>query len=105
MFMRIVWGRVRAGQWDQYEEAYKKALRPGSQNIKGLRGRWLVRDIDNPDAGFSVSLWDSMEAIKRYENSEFFRSKVLPALRPFFVDDFTATHGEVRVKEEFVAHT
>ena len=27
--MRIVWGKVRPGQWEQYEQAYKTVLRPG----------------------------------------------------------------------------
>jgi heme-degrading monooxygenase HmoA len=101
MFMRIIWGKVRAGEWERYEEAYKNVLRPGEENIKGLRGRWLARDINDPDAGYSVSLWDSMEAMDRYEASEFFRRKVKPALQPYFVDDFTTTHCEVRIKEEF----
>ena len=103
MYMRIVWGKVRPGQWAQYEEAYRSVLRPGRENIRGLKGRWLARDIGDPDAGYSVSLWDSTEALERYENSEFFRRKVLPALQPFFVNDFAADHCEVRVKEEFVA--
>ena len=103
MYMRVVWGKVRPGQWEQYEEAYKSVLRPGRANIRGLKGRWLARDTGDPDAGYSVSLWDSTEALERYESSEFFRRKVLPALQPFFVNDFKADHCEVRVKEEFVA--
>lgn len=103
MYMRIVWGKVRPGQWEQYEEAYKSVLRPGRENIRGLKGRWLARDTGDPDAGYSVSLWESTEALERYESSEFFRRKVLPALQPFFVNDFEADHCEVRVKEEFVA--
>ena len=102
MYMRIIWGKLRAGQWQQYEEAYKNVLRPGREHIRGLKGRWLVRNLDDPDAGYSVSLWDSEEAMARYEASEFFRRKVKPALQPFFVDDFTTAHCEVRVKEEFV---
>lgn len=101
MFMRIIWGRVRAGAWDGFEAAYKAALAPGGATIHGLRGRWLVRDLDDPDAGFSMSLCDSMEAIRRYEQSAFFRQSVRPALQPFFIDEFTPAHGEVRVKEDF----
>jgi hypothetical protein len=44
-----------------------------------------------------------MEAMERYETSDFFRRRVKPALQPFFADDFTTSHGEVRVKEELVA--
>lgn len=102
MYMRIVWGRIRPGQWKRYEEAYKAALRPGREHIRGLKGRWLVRDLDDRDAGYSVSLWESTEAMERYETSEFFRRKVKPALQPFFVDDFSTAHCEVRVKEELV---
>jgi len=102
MYMRVVWGKVRSGQWEQYEEAYKNVLRPGAENIRGLKGRWLARDLDDPDAGYSVSLWESTDAIKRYKARDFFRHKVMPALQPFFVGDFTTTHCEVRVREETV---
>jgi heme-degrading monooxygenase HmoA len=103
MYMRIIWGKVRPGQWTQYEEAYKNVLRPGKEHIRGLKGRWLARDLSDPDAGYSVSLWESTAAMDRYEASDFFRKKVIPALQPFFVDDFTTAHCEVRVKEEFAA--
>ena len=102
MYMRIVWGRLRPGEWEHYEDAYRKVLRPGRENIRGLKGRWLARDLSDPDAGYSVSLWDSPEAMERYEASDFFRRKVKPVLQPFFLDDFTTAHCEVRVKEEFV---
>lgn len=102
MYMRIVWGKLRPGQWDHYEAAYRNVLRPGHENIRGLQGRWLARDLEDPDAGYSVSLWDSQEALARYEASEFFHHKVKPALQPFFADDFKAAHCEVRVREEFV---
>jgi heme-degrading monooxygenase HmoA len=101
MYMRIIWGKLRPGQWDAYEAAYKDVLRPGSENIRGLKGRWLARDLDDRDAGYSVSLWESVEAMERYEASDFFRKKVTPALQPFFADNFTTAHCEVRVKEEF----
>lgn len=99
--MRIVWGKVRPGQWEQYEEVYKHVLRLGREHIQGLQGRWLVRDIDDPDAGYSVSLWESTAAIDRYETSDFFLQEVKPALQPFFLDDFTTARCEVRVKQEF----
>lgn len=101
MYMRIVWGKLRPGQWEHYEAAYTNVLRPESETIRGLRGRWLARDLTDRDAGYSVSLWESTEAMERYEASDFFRLKVKPALQPFFADDFTTTHCEVRVNEKF----
>jgi len=100
MYMRIIWGRVRPGQWDSYEAAYRKLFLAKRPAIDGLKGRWLVRDLHDPDAGYSVSLWETAEAMRAYETGEFFRTEVKATLQPFFVDDFTTTHGEVRVVEE-----
>jgi heme-degrading monooxygenase HmoA len=102
MYMRMVWARLRRGDWSKYEAAYKNVLRPENQNIKGLRGRWLMRDVKDGDAGYSISLWDSMEAIDRYEKSEYYRRNVIPHLEPFFIGDFTTCHCEVRAMEEFM---
>jgi len=103
MYMRIIWGRIRAGQWEPYEAAYKNNFLANSPAIGGLKGRWLVRDVNDSAAGYSVSLWESTEAMHKYETGDFFRTVVKPALQPFFVDDFTTAHCEVRVIEDFEA--
>src|SRR5260370_37515327 len=102
MYKRIVWGKVRPGQWEQYEEAYNNVLRPGRENIRGLKGRWLARDIGDPDAGYSVSLWESTEALERYGSSDLFRPKGVPALQALFVNDVKADHCEERATAGFV---
>ena len=99
MYMRIIWGRLRPGQWAPYEEAYKRVL--GSHRIAGLKGRWLVRDAADADSGYSVSLWASLEDMRAYESSDLFNRTVKPALQPFFANDFTTSHCEVRVMEQF----
>ncbi len=101
MYMRIIWGRIRPGQWDRYETAYKKVFLADNPAIDGLKGRWLVRDVNDADSGYSVSLWESSEKMRKYESGDFFRTEVKPALQPFFVDDFTTDHCEVRVIEDF----
>jgi heme-degrading monooxygenase HmoA len=35
--------------------------------LKGLRGRWLVQDMNDSDAGFAISLWDSLEDMQAYD--------------------------------------
>jgi heme-degrading monooxygenase HmoA len=62
MIMRITWGKVHAGKWDAYEQAYRNTVVTKSKNIRGLRSRWLARDTADKDAGFAVSLWDSRHA-------------------------------------------
>jgi heme-degrading monooxygenase HmoA len=60
-----------------------------------------VRDVADPDAGYSVSLWERPEDMSDYERSDLFIKTVKPALQPFFVDDFTTARCEVRVMEQF----
>lgn len=51
-----------------------------STHIEGLRGRWLAQDVRDPDAGYAVSVWDSLEEMQAYEQSDFFTQKILPSL-------------------------
>ena len=47
MYMRIIWGRIAAGQWDGFEVAYKKATSLRG-DVKGLKNQWLARDQGDP---------------------------------------------------------
>src|SRR3982751_3017956 len=53
MRVRIIYGKLRPGTWDAYEAAYKEIMERAGQ-VAGLRARWLTRDVDNPDAGYSI---------------------------------------------------
>src|SRR5215813_1873173 len=59
MIMRMTWGKLRAGSWQEYEQAYRATV-TGTE-VPGLRGRWLAQDVHDPDGGFAVSLWESLE--------------------------------------------
>ena len=72
-----------------------------STNIKGLRGRWLAQDVQDHDAGYAVSLWESLEDMKAYEQSDFFKQEILAPLQPFFAGEFTTTSCEVKRSQEF----
>ena len=100
MILRITWGRVRPGTWADYAEAYRETMLPRSGSIQGLRGRWLAHDLDDPDAGFAVSIWDSMDDIERYRSSEMFEQEIQAPLQDYFVDEFRTNHCEVDVVEE-----
>jgi len=56
MHMRIVWGRILPGQWDAFEAAFTEALETRGE-VKGLINQWLLRDQNDPNAGYSVSEW------------------------------------------------
>jgi heme-degrading monooxygenase HmoA len=101
MIMRITWGRVHPGRWNEYEQTYRATVVAKSKNITGLRGRWLVQDVNDKDAGFAVSLWDSIEDMQAYEQSDFFKKEILTPLQPFFVNAFTTSRCDVKYAEEF----
>src|SRR4029434_2311347 len=83
MVMRITWGKLRTGTWAEYEQAYHATV--AGKTVPGLRGRWLAQDVHDPDGGFSVSVWDSLDAMQAYEQSAVLRQEMEPILQPFCV--------------------
>lgn len=100
MIMRITWGKVHPGKWDEYEQVYRQAVVGQSKGIAGLVARWLVQDVEDHDAGYSVSIWDSAESLKAYEDSDLVQG-IQGQLRPFFPGEFRTNRCEVKVIEEF----
>ena len=99
MLMRIIHGKLKPGSWNAYEAAYKEAVAEAGE-IAGLRARWLMRDVDDPDSGYTLSLWESEAALQRYENSKLLQTTFLPKLQPFFSGEYSIKHCEVRVTGE-----
>ena len=62
MIMRITWGKLQAGTWQDFERAYHATV--AGKAVKGLRGRWLAQDVNDPNGGFAVSLWDTLETCR-----------------------------------------
>jgi heme-degrading monooxygenase HmoA len=100
MLVRIIYGKLKPGSWDSYEHAYKEIM-SNTGKIAGLRGRWLTRDVDNPDAGYSISLWENEAAMRAYENSDVLKNTILPKLNPFFAGEYTTSRCEMRFLENF----
>jgi len=69
MYMRIIWGRIVSGQWDGFEAAYKKATSLRG-DVKGLKNQWLARDQADPDAGYSITLWESEADMRAFWDSK-----------------------------------
>ena len=97
MIMRMTWGKLRAGCWQEYEQAYRATV--AEKAVPGLRGRWLAQDVHDPDGGFAVSVWDSFEAMQAYEQSAVFRQEIQPAMQPFFVGEYTTYRCEVKYEQ------
>jgi heme-degrading monooxygenase HmoA len=100
MLVRIVHGKLKPGTWDSFERAYKDVMSKVGK-VPGLRGRWLAHEVDDPTAGYSISLWENEAAMRAYEEGDVLKKTVQPKLEPFFSGQYTATHCEMRYAEEF----
>jgi heme-degrading monooxygenase HmoA len=94
MIMRMTWGKLRAGTWQEFEQAYRATI--AGKEVAGLRGRWLAQDVQDPNGGFAVSLWETLEAMQAYEQSAVFKQEIQPSLQPFFVGEYTTYRCDVK---------
>ena len=96
--LRITRGRVRHGSWNEYELALRRIIAEAG-NVPGLLSRTLAQDLDDPDAGYTISLWESQEAIEAYERRldvQDFRSM----LHHLFQGDFSSSLCNIKYWDE-----
>ena len=98
MVIRITWGKLRAGAWNDFERAYRASVVVKGKNIKGLRGRWLAQDEGDRDTGFAVSLWENARDMQAYEQSALYQ-EIVGSLQPFFVGEFKTYRCDVKYTE------
>jgi heme-degrading monooxygenase HmoA len=96
MRMNITWGRVKEGMWSEYERLFLQSDAT-SLGLKGLRCRWLLRDLDDADAGFAISLWDSAEALQQFHSNTIVRDLRENQFKYLFVNEYSRHECEVRV--------
>jgi len=94
--MIISWGRVKPGTWSEFERLFLKAD-AATQSTDGLCCRWLLRDLDDADAGFAISLWNSAEAMEQYLADASIRELRKSQFDPLFVGEYIREPCEVRV--------
>jgi heme-degrading monooxygenase HmoA len=94
MFMRISWGRLNPGQWEAYEKSFTEGIDAAGQP-GGLIMRVLCRDIDDPDTGYSLTWWESREAMEAYEDSDAVHRELLPRIQEHFAGAFVTNRLEV----------
>ena len=95
MYMRIYWGRIESGTWPAVERAYRELA---TVPIPGMRARWLTQDVGDPDSLYTVTMWDSAEAVERWEASAEYRDVFMARLRPFFVGSQAVSLCEVKIE-------
>lgn len=98
VFVRVAWGRLAEGAWEEYEQLYREHV--AGRAVEGLRGRILLRGLDDRDEGVSVSLWRSMTDMDRYQTAAIYDDA--PALQQVLRGDWLVREFSVRLD---VAHT
>lgn len=93
MFMRISWGRVKDGQWSEFEKRY--VADSGSSRAKPEK-RWLVRDLDDQNAGYSISLWPSESDMRTYASDPEIRRNVEETYGDLFTGTYETHHCSVQ---------
>jgi heme-degrading monooxygenase HmoA len=91
MLMRVTWGKIKPGKWDEYERLWN-AYAQRTASAPGLKGRYLLRDTDAKEAGYSISLWEKAGDFEAFKKTE-------PDSKPMsdcFVGQYVTTVCEVR---------
>ena len=100
MHVRMVWGRLKRGKWEEYEQYFnERIIGSTKRTVEGLQGRQLLRSSENLDEGISLSLWDSLEAMQHYEQSPQ-RQESVKSTEHLHVGDYWVKHFEVRLSTD-----
>lgn len=96
MYARVAWGRLKPDAWAEYEELFTRLVVPKTAELPGLVRRLLLRSVDEPDEGISVSLWNDLAALRAYRTGDLYRSELVPALNHVFNNDWWSKEYELR---------
>ena len=97
MIARIWKGAVRAHDADEYTTYIRETGIAEYLQTPGNQGAWMLRRDDGDRTEFiTYSLWDSLDAIKRFAGEDYERARYYPEDDAFLLEqEPTVTHHEV----------
>jgi len=95
MYARVHWGKIKPGLWDEYEKFYDQQVVKSTESMKGFRGRRLLRSVENPEEGLSISLWETTADLESYVNSSE-RKDLGKAAERLYTGEYWVKHFEIR---------
>lgn len=97
MIARIWHGTTQAERSDEYFEFLQRSGVPDYASTPGHVETLVLRSIEGGIAHFLlVSLWDSIESIKRFAGEDFDKARYYPEDRQFLLEfEETVSHYEV----------
>ena len=99
MHMRVVWGKIRRGRWEEYKQWYMDNVIPATDSANGLRGRRLSRSVDDPDEVITVNFWETEADMMAYEESEK-RQESSRLSGPLYAGERWVGHFEVQYSDD-----
>lgn len=89
---------------DGYEEIFKREVQQELDRVAGYRGAYLLRRDDGDGVEFvTLTLFDSLDAVRAFAGEKYETAVVLPAAQALLRDfDRTARHYQVEVSPDEV---
>jgi len=102
MIARVWRGIAVTEKAKNYVEHLQRSVLPELYQIDGFRGAYVLRRDLNNGVEFTVqTLWESMDAIRKFAGEDVEAAVVAPAARPLFREyDSTAIHYEIVLHSE-----
>jgi quinol monooxygenase YgiN len=72
MFLRLFSIKLKPEMRDEYRRLYTDEVIPALQSTKGCRHAYLLMPEGESNEAFSITIWDSKEAVEQYERGETF---------------------------------
>ena len=95
MYARVLWGKIKMGMWAEYERYYDQNIISSTDGVKGSCGRRLLRSLENPDEGISISLWETKEDMENYVKSAK-RQELAREAEKLYSGEYWVKHFEVK---------
>ncbi len=102
MIGRLWRGWTAADKADAYEELLRTRVLPGIRRVEGYRGAYaLRREVEEGAEFVTLTLWDSMDAVRRFAGEDH-KTAVVPEEARALLSryDQTSTHYEVVLAPE-----
>lgn len=72
MFLRVFSLKLKPEMREEYRRIYTDEIIPAFQAVKGCRHAYLLMPQGESNEVFSITIWDSKEAVEEYERGETF---------------------------------
>jgi heme-degrading monooxygenase HmoA len=102
MIARLWHGWTTNENADRYEALLQAEVLPGIQRIDGYLGAYVLRREDGKQVEFvTVTLWESLAAVREFAGADYEAAVVPPAARALLARfDERSAHYEVRARPE-----